>query len=99
MCQIYKELIALIGFYQLDTNRSHLRRQNLYEELLPSKYPVGMSLEPCEMCYPWASGPWFYTKDSFSSYELTKKECSSVVYASGSAHGLLPQVLALAFQQ
>lgn len=44
MCQIYKELIALVSFYQLDTNQSHLRRQNLYEELLPLKWPVGMSL-------------------------------------------------------
>lgn len=45
-------------------------------------------------------GKWscVYTKDSSSSYEeLTKKECSSVVCASGSACGFLSQVLALAF--
>lgn len=44
MCQIYKELIVLVSFYHLDTNQSHLRRQNIYEKLLPSRWPVVMSL-------------------------------------------------------
>lgn len=44
LSQLCLKLNVPVSFCQLDTNKSHLERGSLKEELSPSKWPEGMSV-------------------------------------------------------